>query len=75
MRGWLISACALWWLVLAGCNRSPDALRLFILGAMNGSIDWYRPGRQSLPELAHELAALVIPAVTVDAGAELASHA
>jgi AcrR family transcriptional regulator len=57
-------------------DRSPDALRLFILGAMNGSIDWYRPGRRSLPELAHELAALVIPArPIVDAGAEAASHA
>lgn len=40
-------------------ERAPDALRLFLLGAMNGSTDWYRPGRFDIAELAQEFAALV----------------
>lgn len=40
-------------------ERSPDALRLFLLGALNGSIDWYRPGRFDVAELAAEFTALI----------------
>jgi len=40
-------------------ERSPDALRLFILGALNGSIDWYRPERFEIAALAREFAALI----------------
>ncbi len=40
---------------------APERLRLFLLGAMNGSIDWYRPGRFEIAQLAGELAALVAP--------------
>ena len=42
-------------------GRSPEALRLFLLGAMNGSIDWYRPERFDIGALAREFAALVAP--------------
>jgi TetR/AcrR family transcriptional regulator, cholesterol catabolism regulator len=41
---------------------APERLRLFLLGAMNGSIDWYREGRFDIAQLAGELAALVAPA-------------
>lgn len=40
-------------------QRSPDALRLFLLGALNGSIDWYRPGRFDVAALAAEFTALI----------------
>lgn len=40
-------------------ERSPDALRLFLLGALNGSIDWYRPGRFDVAALAAEFTALI----------------
>jgi AcrR family transcriptional regulator len=40
---------------------APDRLRLFLLGAMNGSVDWYRPERFDIAQLADELAALVAP--------------
>lgn len=40
---------------------APERLRLFLLGAMNGSVDWYREGRFDIPQLAGELAALVAP--------------
>jgi len=42
-------------------SRSPDALRLFILGALNGSTDWYRPERFDIDALAREFAALLAP--------------
>lgn len=42
-------------------ERSPEALRLFLLGALNGSTDWYRPGRFDIAELAREFAALIAP--------------
>lgn len=42
-------------------ERSPDMLRLFILGALNSSIDWYRADRFDIAELARECAALVAP--------------
>jgi AcrR family transcriptional regulator len=38
---------------------APERLRLFLLGAMNGSVDWYREGRFDIAQLAGELAALV----------------
>ncbi len=41
---------------------APERLRLFLLGAMNGSVDWYREGRFDIAQLAGELAALVAPA-------------
>ena len=44
---------------------APERLRLFLLGAMNGSVDWYREGRFDIAQLAGELAALIAPA---DAG-------
>ena len=40
---------------------APERLRLFLLGAMNGSVDWYREGRFDISELADELATLVGP--------------
>lgn len=40
---------------------APDRLRLFLLGAMNGSVDWYREGRFDITQLSGELAALVAP--------------
>lgn len=40
-------------------RRSADALRLFLLGALNGSIDWYRPGRFDVAALAGEFTALI----------------
>lgn len=36
-----------------------ERLRLFLLGAMNGSVDWYREGRFDSQQLAGELAMLV----------------
>lgn len=43
-------------------ERAPDALRLFLLGALNGSTDWYRPERFRIDALARELAELLSPA-------------
>jgi len=43
-------------------ERAPDALRLFLLGALNGSTDWYRPERFRIDALAHEFAELLSPA-------------
>ncbi len=40
-------------------ERTPEALRYFLLGAMNGSIDWYRPGRFETRALAQELTLLL----------------
>lgn len=42
-------------------GRPAETLRLFLLGAMNGSVDWYRPGRFDVAALARDLAALVAP--------------
>lgn len=42
-------------------ERSPETLRYFLLGALNGSTDWYRSGRFDVAELAREFAAMVAP--------------
>lgn len=42
-------------------ERSPDVLRNFLLGALNGSTDWYRPERHDIATLAREFAALISP--------------
>lgn len=41
-------------------ERAPDVLRYLLLGAMNGSIDWYRPQRFDPQGLAEEFAALIM---------------
>ena len=41
-------------------ERSPDLMRYLILGAMNGSIDWFRPGRFAIVDVAHEFSALIL---------------
>jgi AcrR family transcriptional regulator len=41
-------------------ERSPDLMRYMILGAMNGSIDWFRPGRFVIADVAQEFASLVL---------------
>ncbi|MGO4283350.1 TetR/AcrR family transcriptional regulator [Bosea sp. TAB14] len=43
-------------------ERAPDVLRNFLLGALNGSTDWYRPERHDIATLAREFAALISPA-------------
>ncbi len=40
---------------------APEHLRLFLLGAMNGSVDRYREGRFDIAQLAGELARLIAP--------------
>jgi len=40
-------------------QRAPDALRFFLLGALNGSTDWYRPDRFDLADLAREFTGLI----------------
>lgn len=47
-------------------ERAPEALRNFLLGALNGSTDWYRPGRYDVAELAAEFTALIAPPGTGD---------
>lgn len=42
-------------------GNSPDVLRLFLLGALNGSTDWYRPERHAIDALAREFVALLSP--------------
>jgi AcrR family transcriptional regulator len=42
-------------------DRAPEALRNFLLGALNGSTDWYRPGRYDVADLAGEFTALIAP--------------
>ncbi|MGO4172103.1 TetR/AcrR family transcriptional regulator [Bosea sp. TAF32] len=42
-------------------ERAPDVLRNFLLGALNGSTDWYRPERFEIDALAREFAALLSP--------------
>lgn len=41
-------------------ERSPDLARYLILGAMNASIDWFRPERFTIAEVAQEFADLVL---------------
>lgn len=41
-------------------ERSADLMRYMILGAMNGSIDWFRPGRFAIAEVAQEFSALIL---------------
>ncbi len=43
-------------------ERAPDALRNFLLGALNGSTDWYRPERFRIDALAREFSELLSPA-------------
>ncbi len=43
-------------------ERSPEVLRNFLLGALNGSTDWYRPERFDIATLAREFTALISPA-------------
>jgi AcrR family transcriptional regulator len=38
-------------------------VRLFLLGAMNWSLEWYRPGSRDVEELAEKLAAMVLHGV------------
>lgn len=40
-------------------ERAPDVLRYLLLGAMNGSIDWFRPERFDTKSLAREFVALI----------------
>ncbi|AMJ63205.1 TetR/AcrR family transcriptional regulator [Bosea sp. PAMC 26642] len=42
-------------------ERAPETLRYFLLGALNGSTDWYRPGRFDIAGLAGEFAVLIAP--------------
>lgn len=42
-------------------ERSSETLCFFLLGALNGSIDWQRPGRFGAAELAREFTALIAP--------------
>lgn len=42
-------------------ERAPDVLRYLLLGAMNGSIDWFRPERFDTKNLAREFVALIAP--------------
>jgi AcrR family transcriptional regulator len=42
-------------------DRAPDVLRNFLLGALNGSTDWYRPERHDIGTLSGEFAALLSP--------------
>jgi AcrR family transcriptional regulator len=51
--------------------RSPELLVNFVLGALNGSTDWYRAGRYDVAALAGELSALFAP----HASDRSASHA
>lgn len=37
-------------------------LSMFLFGAMNWALEWYRPGRHSIAQLADELVALYVPA-------------
>jgi TetR/AcrR family transcriptional regulator, cholesterol catabolism regulator len=41
-------------------ERSPDLMRYLILGAMNGSVDWFRPERFAIGEVAQEFSALIL---------------
>ncbi len=43
-------------------RRAPDVLLNFLLGALNGSVDWYRPDRHDIDALAREFVALLSPA-------------
>ena len=40
-------------------DRAPDVLRYLLLGAMNGSIDWFRPERFDTNGVAREFVALI----------------
>lgn len=59
---------AMWRQILEGAQRSgdlrPDAnltlARLFILGALNWTVEWYKPGGRSIDEVAHEFASMVM---------------
>lgn len=42
-------------------ERAPDVVRYLLLGAMNGSIDWFRPERFDTKSLAREFVALIAP--------------
>jgi AcrR family transcriptional regulator len=40
-----------------------QTLRLFLLGAMNGALEWYQPGRKSIDRLAKDLSRYVLRGV------------
>lgn len=40
--------------------RSPDLMRYWLLGALNGSIDWFRPERFAIAEIAREFSDIVL---------------
>lgn len=41
-------------------NADPKVGRLFVLGALNWTAEWYRPGARSIPDIAREFSALVL---------------
>lgn len=59
---------AYWTALLARCgargrfdpDRNLHLARLFILGAMNSSVDWFHPGARSIDCIAEELAAIFL---------------
>ena len=44
--------------------------RMLILGALNWSVEWYRPGRLTPAEIAAELVAMILAGIATEAGRE-----
>jgi len=61
------SYAAIWQQILEGARRSGELrddasltlARLFILGALNWTVEWYKPGGRSIDQVAHEFAELI----------------
>jgi AcrR family transcriptional regulator len=62
------SYAAMWQEILTGARERGEfreganvtLARLFILGALNWTVEWYKPGRQSIDEVARNFAAIVL---------------
>lgn len=61
------SYAAMWQQILEGAQRNGELrndasltlARLFILGALNWTVEWYKPGGRSIDQVAHEFAGLI----------------
>lgn len=62
------SYAAMWQEILTDAQKRgefrPDAnltlARLFILGALNWTVEWFKPGRQSISSVAHSFASVIL---------------
>lgn len=76
------SYAAMWQQILEAAQRSGELrtdasltlARLFILGALNWTVEWYKPGGRSIAQVAHEFAGLITSGLRAADGPALAAE-